>query len=246
SASDTPELIGAVGGTVTFRSPSTDGYGALWSFGNDPILTVAFRDPPQPVFYQDKFKTRFTVSERGRALIISQLRMEDAGTYSVTIGGKISTFTLLVYKELPEPTVTCKAQDCSDKVCHFFLRCSCEPDTGFGNISYTWRGWNQLWEEGSVVLAVVNKSFLDKLEPLRCTARNAVSSRNVTVTNPEGLCPENSVDPPGPDTPLGSGIMSRVLAGITVVMFLFALLLSYYKFKAWKKFRHFQSKLLDT
>uniref|UniRef100_A0A8D2QL56 Immunoglobulin V-set domain-containing protein n=1 Tax=Zosterops lateralis melanops TaxID=1220523 RepID=A0A8D2QL56_ZOSLA len=48
-------------------------------------------------FSVKEFKTRFTVSERGRALSISQLRMEDAGTYSVNIDGKKSTFTLLVY-----------------------------------------------------------------------------------------------------------------------------------------------------
>ncbi|TRZ06079.1 hypothetical protein HGM15179_021029, partial [Zosterops borbonicus] len=112
-------------------------------------MSVAFEDPPRPLFYHDKYKTRFTVSERGRALSISQLRMEDAGTYSVTIDGKISTFTLLVYRELTEPTVTCEAQDCLDKVCLFALRCSCVPDPGFGNVSYTWTGWDQLWKESA-------------------------------------------------------------------------------------------------
>uniref|UniRef100_A0A8D2PI57 Ig-like domain-containing protein n=1 Tax=Zosterops lateralis melanops TaxID=1220523 RepID=A0A8D2PI57_ZOSLA len=174
-------LIGAVGGSVTFHSPKTapEGNAALWSFGNYPILTVAFGDPPRPIFSEEKFRTRFTVSERGRALSISQLRMEDAGTYSVTIDGKkISTFTLL-------------AQDCLDKVCLLSLRCSV-TGTGFGNVSYTWRGWDQRWEERPVVLTVVDKSSTDEVEPLRCTARNAVSSRSVTVTTPEGLCPGES------------------------------------------------------
>ncbi|TRZ07354.1 hypothetical protein HGM15179_019741, partial [Zosterops borbonicus] len=83
---------------MTFRTHNTDGNGALWSLGNIPIVTVAFGDPPQLVFYKKEYKTRFTVSERGRALSISQLRMEDARTYSVNIDGKkISTFILLVY-----------------------------------------------------------------------------------------------------------------------------------------------------
>ncbi|TRZ06151.1 hypothetical protein HGM15179_020956 [Zosterops borbonicus] len=150
-ASDTPELIRAVGGSVTFRSHNTDtkGNAAFWDFGTNAIVTVIFEDPPRPVFSKEEFKTRFTVSERGRALSISQLRMEDAGTYSVNIEGKKSTFTLLVYSH------------------------------------------GHLWDEGSVVLAV-NKSSLDKLDTLMCTARNAVSSRSVTITVSEGLCPGES------------------------------------------------------
>ncbi|TRZ05248.1 hypothetical protein HGM15179_021859 [Zosterops borbonicus] len=142
STSDTPELIGAVGGSVTFHSNNTEGNGALWSFGNIPIVTVLFEDPPQLEFYKKEYKTHFTVSERGRALSISQPRMEDAGTYSVNIDGKISTFILLVYRELTEPTVTCDSQNCSGSICSFSLRCSV-PGTGFGNVSYTWRGWNR-------------------------------------------------------------------------------------------------------
>ncbi|TRZ06814.1 hypothetical protein HGM15179_020292 [Zosterops borbonicus] len=217
SSSDTPELIGAVGRSVTFRSPKTDGNAALWSFGDDPIVIVPFWDPSKPAFYEEEYKTRFTVSERGRALSISQLRMEDAGTYSVTIDGKISTFTLLVYRELPEPTVTCETQECSGSICSFSLRCSV-TGTGFGNVSYTWTGWGQQWEERPVVVAEVDKSSLHNLGPLTCTARNAVS-RSVTVTTPEGLCP---------GAPSGIGDRN----GVTVlVVILLALLILFCKSK---------------
>ncbi|TRZ06502.1 hypothetical protein HGM15179_020605 [Zosterops borbonicus] len=218
SASDTTELIGAVGGSVTFRSPSTDTQPALWSFGNESIVIMEFWDPPRPIFYQDKFKTRFTVSERGRALSISQLRMEDAGTYSVTIGRRKFTFILLVYRELTEPTVSCEAQDCLDKVCLFSLRCSV-TGAGFGNVSYTWRGWGQRWEERPVVLTVVDKSSLDNLEPLRCTARNAVSTRSVTVTTPEGLCP---------GAPLGTRARIGVIAGVAVMVVILLVFLVFF------------------
>ncbi|NWZ72773.1 LY9 protein, partial [Acrocephalus arundinaceus] len=186
SAGDTTEVIGAVGGSVTFRIPNTatEGKAALWSFGDDPI--VAFGNSPQPLFFQKNYETHFTVSERGRTLKISQLSMEDAGTYSVTINGKTSTFTLRVYRELVEPRVTCEAQNCSDGSCSFSLRCSV-PGDGFGNISYTWRVRGQTQDEGSVVL-LEDKSCLDEPEPVTCTAQNAVSSRSVTVTTPGVLC----------------------------------------------------------
>ncbi|XP_066196218.1 SLAM family member 5-like [Sylvia atricapilla] len=218
SASDTTELIRAVGGAVTFRIDNTEGNAARWSVGDDPIVTVEFGNPPRPVFYQDKFKTRFTVSEDGRALSISQLRMEDAGTYSVTSGRKKSTFTLLVYRELPEPTVTCEAEDCLNSICLLSLLCSV-PRDGFGNVSYTWTGWGLRWGEKSAVLALVDKSSWHNLEPLRCTARNAVSSRSVTVTNPGGLCPAgNSTHLPGPGAPSSSGVWIGIAVGVSVVM----------------------------
>ncbi|TRZ06517.1 hypothetical protein HGM15179_020586 [Zosterops borbonicus] len=219
SASDATELIRAMGGSVTFHSNNTEGNGALWGFGDEPIVTVEFGDPPQPVFLKEEYKTRFTVSEDGRALSISQLRMEDAGTYSVTVDGKKSTFTLQVYKDLTEPTVTCEAQDCLDTICLFSLRCSV-PHTGFGNVSYTWTGWGHLREERPVVLTVVDKSSLDKLDPLKCTARNAVSSRSVTVTTPEGLCP---------DTSSGRGVRFGVIVGVAVMVILLGLLVLFCK-----------------
>ncbi|TRZ06042.1 hypothetical protein HGM15179_021065, partial [Zosterops borbonicus] len=145
--------------------------------------------------------------------------MEDAGNYSVTIDGKTSTFTLLVYRELTKPTVTCEAQDCLDKVCLLSLRCSCEPDPGFGNISYTWTGWGHLWEERPVVLTVVDKSSLDEQDPLRCTARNAVSSRSVTITTPEGLCP---------DTPSGSWVGIGVTVDVAVLVVILLVFLVFF------------------
>ncbi|NWY34784.1 LY9 protein, partial [Pheucticus melanocephalus] len=186
SASDPTEVIGVLGRSVTFHSPNADANTALWSFGNVPIVTVEFEDPPQPLYYKQEFKTRFAVSEKGRALIISQLRMEDAGTYSVIIGDKISTFTLQMFRELPEPTVTCEAQNCSDGSCSSSLRCSA-PGAGFGNVSYTWRLRDHTWDGSSVVL-LVNETSQEEPEPLTCTARNPVSSRSVTVTTPGELC----------------------------------------------------------
>ncbi|XP_064257396.1 T-lymphocyte surface antigen Ly-9-like [Passer domesticus] len=186
SASDTTEVIGVLGRFVTFRSHNTDKSAAFWNFGNEPILVVGFEDPPQPVFSKDKFQTRFAVSEKGRVLTISQLRMEDAGTYSVIIDGKRSTFTLQVFRELAEPTVTCEAQNCSDGSCSFSLRCSA-PGAGLGNVSYSWRVRDQPRDGDSVVLRV-NESSLEELEPLTCMARNPVSSRSITVTTPGVLC----------------------------------------------------------
>ncbi|NXO73188.1 SLAF7 protein, partial [Phainopepla nitens] len=186
SASDTTELIGAVGGSVTFRTQNTDRSAALWTFGNEAIVTVIFGNLPQPVFFQEKFQTRFAISESGRALSITPLRMEDAGTYSVIINGLKSTFILHVYEELAEPRVSCEAQNCSGGSCSFSLRCSA-PGAGLGNVSYVWSAGHRPWGEGPELLWG-NESSRDAPGPLTCMARNPVSSRNVTVTEPAELC----------------------------------------------------------
>ncbi|XP_068030982.1 SLAM family member 7-like [Anomalospiza imberbis] len=224
SASDTKEEIRVLGGSVTFHSHNRDRKPALWSFGDDPIVTVIFEDPPRPIFYKDEFKTRFAVSKKGHMLSISPLRMEDAGTYSVIIGGKKSTFTLQVFGELAEPTVTCEAQNCSGGSCSFSLRCS-TPGAGFGNVSYTWRVRDQLWGEGSVV-PWVNESARGEPEPLTCTARNPVSSRNVTVTTPEVLC-NGALSSSRVGVEVGVGLT----AGVVVVVLLLISILFFWRSK---------------
>ncbi|XP_064257702.1 T-lymphocyte surface antigen Ly-9-like [Passer domesticus] len=219
SASDNTEVIGVLGGSVTFHSHNPDGNVAFWNFGNEPIVTVVFEDPPRLIFFKDKFQTRFAVSERGRALSISQLRMEDAGSYSVTINGKRSTFTLQVFRRLAELTVTCEAQNCSDGRCSFSLRCSV-PDASLGNISYSWRMRDQLLAEGPMLL--VNESLSDKQEILTCGVQNPVSTMNVTVTTPMVLCPgANS----------GSWIRIGVVAGVEIALLLSIYLVFYCKSK---------------
>ncbi|XP_066424133.1 SLAM family member 7-like isoform X2 [Molothrus aeneus] len=239
SASDPKEVIGVLGGSVTFRTQSADGNAALWFFDTEPIVTVAFKDPRQVIFYKDKFKTHFAVSENGLALTISQLRMEDAGTYSVTIEDKKSTFTLQVFKELAEPTVTCEAQNCSGGSCSSSLRCSA-PGAGFGNVSYTWRVGDRTWDGSSVVL-LVNKTAQEEPEPLTCTARNPVSSRNVTVTSPGVLCTGALSSS---QVGLRSGFF--VLAGILAAAFLLIFFMLLWKSKGWEKFRLPQLKPADT
>ncbi|NXK43087.1 SLAF7 protein, partial [Piprites chloris] len=178
------EVIGAVGGSVTFHIHDLDGLAATWSFGDVPIVTVKFGEPPVDVFLNIKYETRFTFSEQGRALTFSQLRMEDAGTYSAQSPEAKSTFTLRVYRELEEPSVSCEAQNCSAGGCRYALRCSA-PGPGLGNVSYGWSAGEQPRGEGPTVL--VEESPPREPVPLTCRARNPVSSRNVTV-RPADLC----------------------------------------------------------
>ncbi|NXQ80278.1 SLAF5 protein, partial [Nyctibius grandis] len=178
------EVNGAMGKSVTFCIESLDGKPVAWSFQNEIIVSVKFSNPPEATFFDDTYKPRLTFPKNGTALTISQLRMDDAGTYTAKISGIKTTFTLHVYRELAVPTVTCAAQNCSADGCRYTLRCG-TSGSGFGNISYSWSVGGRSWGEGSTVL--VEEPPPDEL-PLTCTAQNPVSSRNATVTSPAALC----------------------------------------------------------
>ncbi|NWR56083.1 SLAF5 protein, partial [Bucorvus abyssinicus] len=185
-ASDGAEETRAVGTSVTFHLQNPDGPTAAWSFYNNLIVTVKFGKPPEPTFYDKKFEERFTFPEDGRALTISELRLEDAGIYTVKISGAGAsvTFALHVYRELPVPTVTCVAQNCSTSNCSYTLGCAVSG-FGFGNISYSWSQGGLPWSEGPELLV---EEWSPDETLLTCTVQNPVSTRNVTVTSPAALC----------------------------------------------------------
>ncbi|XP_063032549.1 SLAM family member 5-like [Melospiza melodia melodia] len=217
SASDTKEVNGVLGRSVTFQSRNPDRMTALWFFGNEAIVTVIFDGPPRPAFHKEEFKTRFSVSKSGHALTISQLRMEDAGTYSVTINGKRSAFSLQVFRELAEPTVTCEAQNCSGGSCSSSLRCSAHG----GNVSYTWRVRGRTWDGSSVVL-LVNQTSQDGLETVMCSARNPVSSRSIIVTNLGELC-AGALSSGQVGVRAGVGVIAGILVLVLLLIFLMVL-----------------------
>ncbi|KFU94313.1 SLAM family member 5, partial [Chaetura pelagica] len=174
------------GSSVTFHLQNLDRRPAAWSFHNELIVTVKPGDPPETTFFDDSYKPRWVFSKNGSSLTILQLRMDDAGTYMAKISGtKTVSFTLHVYKELVVPRVTCLARNCSADGCRYILSCSASS-SGSGNISYSWSLGDELWTNEARVL--VEESPPGEPSPLTCTARNPVSTRNVTVPSPATLC----------------------------------------------------------
>ncbi|KAM6229230.1 SLAM family member 5-like isoform 4-T4 [Spheniscus humboldti] len=207
--SDGAEVTSAVGRSVTFLLQSLDGQAAAWSFHNDVIVTVKFGNPPEAIFLDDNYKPRWAFPKNGSALTISQLRMDDAGTYTAKISGVKTTFILHVYRELEVPTVTCAAQNCSADGCRYTLRCTVSG-SGYGNVSYGWSVGDWSRSEGPTVL--VEELPLNKSLPLlMCTVRNPVSSRNTTVVSPAALCA-------GTYSSGQAGIVAALVTGVGVLL----------------------------
>ncbi|XP_076215824.1 SLAM family member 5-like [Aptenodytes patagonicus] len=234
-AGDGAELTSAVGRSVTFLLQNLDEEAAAWSFHNDVIVTVKFGNPPEVTFFDDNYKLRLAFPRNGNALTISQLRMDDAGTYTAKTSGVKTTFILHVYRELEVPTVTCAAQNCSADGCRYTLRCTASG-SGYGNVSYSWSVGDWPRSEGPTVL--VEESPLDESLPLlTCTVRNPVSSRNTTVVSPAALCAENTTHPPttGTYSSRQAGIVAALVTGVGVLLAV-VIFVIYCKSKGWRIF----------
>ncbi|XP_063213151.1 SLAM family member 7-like isoform X2 [Chroicocephalus ridibundus] len=232
-ASDQVEMVGAVGRSITFFLQSMD-TSTAWSFHSEVIVTVKFGNPPEVTFFDDNYKSRLAFPENGSALTISQLRLDDAGTYTAKRNTAKTSFALRVYRELAVPTVTCVAQNCSANGCRYTLRCTASG-SGSGNVSYGWSVGVSPLSEGPTVL--VEESALEEL-PLTCVARNPVSSRNATVISPAALCT-------GAYSGSQAGIVAACVAGAVVLVAALVFLI-YCKCKGWSVFRLPAAEAMST
>ncbi|XP_062453971.1 SLAM family member 5-like [Rhea pennata] len=179
------EVTGVVGKSVTFRLVSPAGRHVAWSVRSELIATVTLGNPPEVIFFDQNYVSRLSFPDNGTAVTISRLVMEDAGSYTAQLPEKAKlVFDLRVYPELPQPAVTCVWRNCSDTGCDYKLRCAVPAPAA--NVSYGWSAPGAPLGNASVLLLELLPA--EEL-PVTCTARNPVSSSNVTV-QPVGTCAE--------------------------------------------------------
>ncbi|NXC43683.1 SLAF7 protein, partial [Penelope pileata] len=181
-ASNGLDVVGAEGKSVTFHLQNVKGEDLAWSFGTETIVTIELGTPIRPKFYDKSYKSRMTFSDNGRALTISQLRKNDAGIYTAKAEEFRAYFTLRVYSEVSEPTVSCVRWNCSDAGCRYTLRCAVETP---GDKSFFWSHNGQGVDEGPEL--EVEVLHLEHPDPplYTCMVQNPVSSSNITVSPAE-------------------------------------------------------------
>ncbi|POI31713.1 hypothetical protein CIB84_004536, partial [Bambusicola thoracicus] len=185
-ASDSTDVVGTEGKSVTFHLQNLIGEYLTWSFRGEPILVIRLGAPPKLMISDQSFASRVAFPNNGSSLTISQLTRRDAGTYLAKSDGFKVNFTLHVYRELPEPTVSCAGWNCSTESCRYELRCAVDPP---GDSSFYWSYNDWPVSEGPEWVAVVEKQNPEDPDPMpyTCTAQNPVSRRNTTVS-PSAVC----------------------------------------------------------
>uniref|UniRef100_A0A8C6YLV0 Immunoglobulin V-set domain-containing protein n=1 Tax=Nothoprocta perdicaria TaxID=30464 RepID=A0A8C6YLV0_NOTPE len=173
------EVTGTVGKSVTFRIPGPMEGRLYWHVKN--LLMVIINSSGYPEVLDAKYAERMAFLHNGTALILSGLVPDDAGTYWVQVATKRRyIFNLRVYAELPPPAVSCSLANCTAAPCPYELLCSA-PGAA---VAYGWSGAGALNASGPWLQL---RRPLRSLPPVTCTARNPVSSSNVTV-QPAAAC----------------------------------------------------------
>ncbi|CAH6789492.1 SLAM family member 5 [Phodopus roborovskii] len=138
-------------------------------------------EPPEVTVTQAAYEGRIAVIDQNYDLVITHLRMEDAGTYSADINIQNNTSTttkkyhLHIYRRLRKPKITQTLITFLNNSCNVTLTCSVEKEEG--NVTYS---WSPLGERSNVLQ--IFQSPEDQNLTYTCTAQNPVSNSSNSVT----------------------------------------------------------------
>ncbi|XP_059575057.1 T-lymphocyte surface antigen Ly-9-like [Alligator mississippiensis] len=184
------ELVGTPGETVTFPLEIPAGETldtAAWTIGTENLAMAIAGDPLSVVVSDRSYRGRLRVPNDSLSLHITDLRLEDAGTYTAQVNTDKSQFTRLftlhIYERLPEPMIHCNAQSCVNGSCNMTL--SCTIPNGGNKVTYSWSTPQPLrmFSQGSIVII----THPDLLINVTCTVQNPASSSS-TMASVKALC----------------------------------------------------------
>ncbi|KAL4673166.1 hypothetical protein H8959_017100 [Pygathrix nigripes] len=148
-------------------------------------------------------------------LVISDLRMEDAGDYRADINTQADPYTttkrynLQVYRRLGKPKITQSLMASVNSTCNVTLTCSVEKEEK--NVTYN---WSPLGEEGNVLQ--IFQTPEDQELTYTCTAQNPVSNNSDSISARQ-LCA---------DIAMGFRTRHTGLLSVLAMFFLLVLILS--------------------
>lgn len=136
--------------------------------------------PPDVTVTQATYEGRIAVIDQNYDLVITDLRVEDAGTYKADINTENTITTtklyhLHIYRRLGKPKITQSLVTFSNNSCNVTLTCSVEKEEK--NVTYS---WSPLGERSNVLQ--IFQSPEDQKLTYTCTARNPVSNSSDSVT----------------------------------------------------------------
>nr|XP_012305076.1 T-lymphocyte surface antigen Ly-9 isoform X5 [Aotus nancymaae] len=175
------EVSGILGGSVTLPlniSVDTDIENVAW---NGPKIALAFANPKDVTVMDKSYQGRLNITKWSYSLYISNLTLNDAGSYKAQINKKNSQvttkeeFTLSVYEQLQEPQVTLKSVKVSENFsCNITLMCSVKGTEKSVLYSWTPRDSHASESNGGSIFTI-SRMPCDPDLPYTCTARNPVS-----------------------------------------------------------------------
>ncbi|XP_029768321.1 SLAM family member 5-like [Terrapene carolina triunguis] len=217
------ELSRILGDNVTFPLgiPAEQLITVAWTVNTTrSIVTVAAGNPPNVIVTDLSYKGRLRVPEN-YSLQITNLRMEDTGTYRAQITTATGTiprpFLLRVYKQVPEPTVVCDSGPCVNETCNYNLRCTVRD--GGDNVTYSWThtaGGTVVPDESILHISL---SPRDAHLAVTCTAQNPASNSSTTASAKDLCAAPTTTTTTAPPHGSQSAIIAGILGFFLVILF---------------------------
>ncbi|XP_045402349.1 SLAM family member 7 isoform X3 [Lemur catta] len=195
------ELVGALGGSVTFPLNVTEKQAdsIVWTFNKTSLVTVEPMGDEKVNFIvtQSRNKERMEFLGKGHSLKLSKLMKNDSGAYRVEIHGSFSPspiteeYVLRVYEHLSKPKVTIGLQSNKNGTCTTNLTCSM-ANRG-EDVTYSWEALEQAANQtvdGSILHVSWRRDEGDMT--FICMARNPVSSNFSNPILVRKLCEEST------------------------------------------------------
>uniref|UniRef100_A0A674JE22 Ig-like domain-containing protein n=1 Tax=Terrapene triunguis TaxID=2587831 RepID=A0A674JE22_9SAUR len=195
AAADETELTGILGGSVTFPlriSAAQKFKNGAWSVNTRSLVTVTAGKPPRVLVFNPSYEGRLRFSDESYSLQITDLRMEDTGSYTVEFSTDkeqfaYREFTLHVSKGQLPPTIACDSVACEDDACIYTLRCAVRD--GRENVTYSWSNApSSVLSTGSIVH--IPQRHQAAREDVTCTARAPDGNSSRRTVSPKDFCAE--------------------------------------------------------
>ncbi|KAM5237518.1 SLAM family member 5 [Ctenodactylus gundi] len=183
---------GILGESVTFplniQEPQSIN-NIAWTSGTS-VAVIKPRDSgaaPEILVTHNNYHERITVISQNYSLVLSNLRMEDAGDYKADINIKADTttktsprtitkhFHLGVYRRLGKPKITQSLMTSENSTCNVTLTCSVDEEEK--NVTYT---WSTQKSENNVLQVLQTPENKDMI--YTCTASNPVSNNSSSIS----------------------------------------------------------------
>ncbi|XP_030044102.1 SLAM family member 5 [Microcaecilia unicolor] len=174
------ELNGILGGSVTFHPEIPEEYhviSVIWILVASQKIIAVIR-PDRDITVRDvRYQARVETPNQNYALQIKGLKMEDSGSYSVTVYSDLATmkrdYELQVFQRVPVPDINVTSVEGSSMNCKVTLSCTVK-EAGEG-VVYTWSkgGENKQVYAGPVLQLSLTAD--DSRLAYACKAMNPVS-----------------------------------------------------------------------
>ncbi|XP_070252014.1 SLAM family member 7 isoform X3 [Myotis yumanensis] len=196
------ELVGAVGGSVTFPlTHSVDRIDSImWIFKSTTLITIqptTTNKPDTVIVTKNHDKGRLDFSHGNYSLKLSKLSKNDSGAYSVQIHSSslqepfTQEYGLRVYEHLSKPKITLGLKSNKNGTCVTNLTCFLER--GGEDVTYSWKTLGKTSNEahnGSVL--PITWTLREKDMTFICMARNPISSNSSNPIFAQKLCEEST------------------------------------------------------